>query len=225
MTKILAIETSTDACSAALWLDHAILERFLVTPQGHAVVILSMVNELLQASKLELGQLTALAFGHGPGSFTGVRLAASVIQGFASATYLQAVGISTLRALAMEAFSEFHASQILVAQDARMGEVYWGEYQVDDAGIMRPLVPDQLLKPQVAAAIAETRAGFVGVGNGFNIYSDFFLKSCKMQIIDRQYARASHVAELAAGDFTRGEIEPVEVALPVYLREKVAWVS
>ena len=222
MPKILAIDTSTDACSAALLLDHKVNDRFMVAPKEHTSFILSMVNDLLSESEIGFDQLDAIAFGCGPGSFTGVRLAASIVQGFAYASNLPVVRISTLRALAQEVFIEFKASKVLVAQDARMQEVYWGEYHVDNSGIMQAIKPDSLINPHKIGVVSGD--DFVGVGNGFEVYSDIFAKSCNIRLISRKYTQAKYVVRLAADDFIKGLAVTAEVAQPTYLREKVAWV-
>jgi len=222
MIKILAIDTSTDACSAALLSDYKIRDRFVIAPSAHTKFILPMVDELLSEAQLDCSQLDAIAFGCGPGSFTGVRLVASIAQGFAFAANLPVIGISTLRALAQEIFMEFKSSQVLVAQDARMQEIYWGEYRVDSVGIMQPIISDKLIKPHEAEVIS--REGFVGVGGGFSVYSDLFAKNCNMHIYAKQYVQSKYIVQLAADDFAKGVKVSVDKALPVYLREKVAWV-
>jgi tRNA threonylcarbamoyladenosine biosynthesis protein TsaB len=221
MTKILAIDTSTDMCSAALFVDHNIYDRGVIAPSAQTKFILSMVTELLAEAQLDCQQLDAIAFGRGPGSFTGVRLAVSVAQGLAFASSLPVIGISTLRVLAQEVFVEFNLPQVLVAQDARMQEVYWGEYQADDFGVMQPLVSDKLIKPHEAEV--NLRQGFVGIGDGFSNYKDLFAKNY-IPIMDKRYVQAKYMVQIAAAEFIKGEMVSAEKALPIYLRERVAWV-
>jgi len=218
MIKILAIDTSTDACSAALLHGDKLIDRFVVAPQKHTSFILPMVDELLAEAELTLSQLDVVTFGSGPGSFTGARLAASIVQGFAFASSLPVVKISTLRTLAQQAFVEFDAKNVFVVTDARMGEVYWGEYQVDDKGVMCALKPDRLIKPHEIEFIQQNE--FVGVGNGFEVYKDLFRD--RIKVLPIKYPQASQVARLAAYDFARGLMVAPEKALPTYLREKVA---
>ncbi|MDR1057798.1 MAG: tRNA (adenosine(37)-N6)-threonylcarbamoyltransferase complex dimerization subunit type 1 TsaB [Coxiellaceae bacterium] len=222
MLKILAIDTSTDACSSALLFNHKIIDRFMVAPRKHTSFILSMVNDLLSEGEIEFNQLDAIAFGCGPGSFTGVRLATSVAQGFALASNLSVIKISTLRALAQEVFVEFRATKVLVAQDARMQEVYWGEYCVDNNGIMKAIKPDSLINPYKIKTIINS--DFVGVGDGFEVYNDFFTKNCKIPFIPKKYIQAKYVARLAANDFVQGLVVTADKVQPTYLREKVAWI-
>jgi tRNA threonylcarbamoyladenosine biosynthesis protein TsaB len=220
MTKILAIETSTDACSVALWYGDKKLDRFVVAKQQHTKLILPMINELLTEAQLALNQLDVIAFGCGPGSFTGVRLAASITQGLAFAAQLPVIKISSLRALAQEAFEESQKSLVLVVQDARMQEVYWGEYQVDANGIMQSIVSDQLIVSQKISTMV--KKDFVGVGDGWKIYDDILTKRCNiLSIENRIYPKAKYVAQLTAADFAKGLTVSAEEALPVYLREEV----
>ena len=224
MTKILAIDTSTDACSAALLFDNKNHHRFVVAPRQHTKFILPMIHELLAEAQLELNQLDAIAFGCGPGSFTGIRLAASITQGLAFVANLPVVKISSLRALAQEVFATLDKEKILVAQDARMQEIYWGEYQTDTVGIMQTIVPDQLLAPTQIKT--PTDAGFIGIGNAWKIYDDILTKRCNIQLVEsKTYPRAQYIAQLAAVDFAKGLTVSAMEALPVYLREEVAWVK
>lgn len=221
MTKILAIDASTDACSAALLVDNEVNERFMVIPKQHTNFILPMVDELLAEAKLSFKQLDAIAFGSGPGSFTGVRLAVSIAQGFAFAANLPVIGVSTLRALAQEVFVEFNHPRVLVVQDARMQEVYFGEYLVDAIGIMRAVRPDSLVKPGEMPEICGEN--LVGVGSGFDVYVDVLAKidNPNFKIIDKRYVQAKYIVQLAADDFAKGLAITAEEALPIYLREKV----
>jgi tRNA threonylcarbamoyladenosine biosynthesis protein TsaB len=224
MTKILAIDTSTDACSAALLCDKKNHHRFIVAPREHTKFILPMIHELLTEAQLDLNQLDAIAFGCGPGSFTGIRLAASITQGLAFVANLPVIKISSLRALAQEVFVTLAKEKVLVAQDARMQEIYWGEYQIDATFIMQAIVPDQLLAPMQVKT--PTDAGFTGIGNAWKIYDDILTKRCNIPLIEsKAYPRAQYIAQLAAADFAKGLTVSAMEALPVYLREEVAWVN
>ncbi|EKE01225.1 MAG: peptidase M22 glycoprotease [uncultured bacterium] len=222
MTRILAIDTSTDACSAALLCGNKIYDRFAIAPQQHTKLLLPMVHELLAEVQLTLNQLDAIAFGCGPGSFTGIRLAASVVQGLAYAANLPVVKVSTLCALAQEVYKELGNPMVLVAQDARMQEIYWGKYRVDNEGIMRAVVPDQLIAPQKVVGVSDN--GWIGVGNGWKIYGDILTKHCNIPIVESKiYPQAKYITQIAAVDFSVGLMVSAEEALPTYLREEVAW--
>lgn len=214
MIKILAIDTSTDACSAALLYDKKNSNRFIIAAREHTKLILPMIHELLTEAHLDLNELDAIAFGYGPGSFTGIRLAASITQGLAFASNLPVIKISCLRALAQEAFVEFGNKKVLVAQDARMNEIYYGEYQSDSFGIMQAIIPDQLTTPE---KINTTNPNplFTRTGNGWEIYDNTPAKLI--------YPRAQYIAELAAIDFAKNLTVLAAEALPIYLREEVAW--
>ena len=140
--KLLAIDTSEDACSAALCVGDEILERFEIAPRRHTELILPMMDGLLAEAGLSLRGLDALAFARGPGSFTGIRIATSIVQGAALGAGLAVVPVSSLQALAQGARRLHGAGQVLSALDARMREVYWGAYRADDAGIMTEVVAE-----------------------------------------------------------------------------------
>ena len=225
MLKILALDTSTDACSVAILADGESHQRFVIAKQQHTKLVLPMIQELLAETQLTLKQLDAIAFGCGPGSFTGVRLAASIVQSLAFTTDLPVVKISTLRLLAQEAYARFDKPKVIVAQDARMQELYWGEYQVDVDGVMQPISPDRLIAPEKVKIIADD--DFIGVGTGWKIYGDILVKHCNnVSKVDLSiYPQASYVAQLAVTDFTKGLAVSAAEALPTYLREEVAWVK
>lgn len=222
-TCLLAVETATDACSVALLLDGHIFEEFAVIPRQHTQKILLMLNDLLAKAGVHFSQIDALAFGRGPGSFTGLRIAASVIQGLAVAWGRPVVPISTLHALAQGAYRKFHAEHIFSCLDARMREVYGGFYAfstVDQQ--MMPFSPEFLAPPAQVEFPATIQ--WFGVGNGceaylaeFKAHSAFFWK----EQMESVYPSAYDVATLAMTCFQRGEVVAAEDALPVYFREGV----
>ena len=136
LMKILAIDTATEACSVALLTDETCQEIFEIIPRQHTERVLPMVDEMLKKADLSLSQLDALAYNCGPGSFTGVRVATSVIQGLAFSADLPVIPVSSLAALAQLAYREEHKQKVLSAIDARMNEMYWGCYQLEN-GLMR----------------------------------------------------------------------------------------
>ncbi len=144
--KLLAIETAAEACSAALLIDGEISLRYEVQPRKHSELIMSMLNSLLQEADLSPARLDGLAFGCGPGSFTGVRIAAGVAQGVALGADLPVVRVSTLAALAQGYFRQSGHTSVLPAFDARMQEVYWGCYRLQDSGLMGALFSDELAR-------------------------------------------------------------------------------
>ncbi len=133
-TRILAIDTATEACSVALWNNGEVQALFELCPREHTQRILPMVQQILASSGLSLQQLDALAFGRGPGSFTGVRIGIGIGQGLALGANLPMIGVSTLQTMAQGAFRLTGATRVLAAIDARMGEVYWGEFERNAEG-------------------------------------------------------------------------------------------
>ncbi|HLF96071.1 MAG TPA: tRNA (adenosine(37)-N6)-threonylcarbamoyltransferase complex dimerization subunit type 1 TsaB [Methylococcaceae bacterium] len=219
--KLLAVESATDACSAALWLDGEVLERYAVEPRRHSTLLLPMLDELLAEAGLELNQLDGLSFGRGPGSFTGVRIATGVIQGIALAADLPVAPVSTLAALALQAFDATDASWAFAGLDARMDEVYWGVYRRDPAGGVH-LWNCESVGPAAAVAFPENAAG-VGVGSAWDQYHAILAGRLDASVpwLPGCQPRAGHIARLAALDLQSGLGVAAENALPVYLRDTV----
>ena len=221
--KLLAIETAGDACSCALLVDEACFERHRIAPRRHAELVLAMIQDLLDEASLALGALDALAFGCGPGSFTGVRVAAGVIQGLAYGADLPVVPVSSLQALAQGALRENGSTQVLPAFDARMGEVYWGIYAADRDGLMRAQIDDCAAVPD---AIPLPSGGkWLGAGEGWRAYPEALARRMGSRLTGTEahrLARALDVAILARAAHVRGESVPASRALPVYVRNKVA---
>lgn len=226
--KLLAIDTSTEACSAALWLDGEVCQRYQVAPREHGQLILPMIESLLAEAGLALTQLDTLAFGQGPGGFTGVRIANSVIQGLAFGTDLPVVPISSLAALAQGACTELGTPHVLAAIDARIGEVYWGAYRANENSGLVALVDKEIvcMPEDVPLPLAGDVGGWFGVGTGWHTYAQS-LKARLGEAVTawdgQRYPQAQHLAQLAADAFQRGLAVGAEQALPVYLRDEVAW--
>ena len=221
--KILALDTATEACSAALLIDGELHERFEIAPRAHARLVLPMLDGLLAEAGLKPAQLDAIAFGRGPGSFTGVRIAASVAQGIAFAADLPVLPVSTLAALARDALHRTAAAHVFAAIDARMGEIYWAAYARDAQGEPRALSEEQVT-PAVAVRVPVGTDWF-GIGSGWAAYDAALCAHFGASLSDIDAAalpRAGHIAHLAAVDFAAGRAVPAELALPVYLRNQVA---
>lgn len=220
--RLLAIDTSEDACSAALLVDGSVGERFEVAPRRHSELILPMMQDLLREAGLQLGDLDALAFACGPGAFTGIRIAASVIQGVAFGAGLPVVPVSSLRALAQGARRECGADRVLSALDARMGEVYWGAYRVDPAGIMHPVAAESVCAPE--AVPVPPGDAWRGVGSGWATHEAALTErtGAGPPFLPDALVHARDVATLAGVLFANGVALPAEQALPVYLRDEVA---
>ena len=228
--RVLALDTATQNCSAALLIDGRLTAREQLLERGHAEHILPMIEEVLAEAEAGLATLTAIAFGRGPGAFTGVRLAASITQGIAYATGLPVVPVSDLRAVAQRLlFAHPGADRVLVCNDARMREVYWACFArssaglAEAAGVEHVSGPDQVaLPPEWSSNLGQIRPW--GAGTGFGIYPGLRAaqSGALAGIEERLYPRAAEVALLAAPDVAAGRLLDPEEALPVYLREDVA---
>lgn len=216
--KILALDTSTEACSAAIWTDGAVVERFESGSQ-HSERILAMVDELLAETGLALTRLDAIAFGRGPGSFTGLRIGAGVAQGLAFGADIPVTPISSLAALAQGV----DALRVLAAFDARMNQIYSGAYVrnaqgiVELAGTESVLVPSDIPLPE--------GSNWVGAGNGWDQYHPALLQRLDKHVVDwrkRVSPHARDVGRLGAVAVQAGKAIAAEQALPVYVRDDVA---
>jgi tRNA threonylcarbamoyladenosine biosynthesis protein TsaB len=219
--KILAIDTSTDACSAALWQAGEITERYEVAPQQHGQLILLMIESLLADAELNLSQLDALAFGRGPGSFTGLRIAAGVVQGLAVAHDLPVLAVSTLLALAQAAYNEYQVSHVCSAIDARMHEIYWAAYSVEEGKIQA--LTNEIVCSADAVHVPVAKAWY-GVGSAWSVYADVLQKNVGehfAKVLPIYFPRAREIATLAHLDYQQGNLLRPEQALPVYLRDTV----
>ncbi|HEX6549244.1 MAG TPA: tRNA (adenosine(37)-N6)-threonylcarbamoyltransferase complex dimerization subunit type 1 TsaB [Gammaproteobacteria bacterium] len=221
--KLLAIDTATERCSVALWVDGRIIQREQMLNRAHAEVILPMVNALLQEAGYALNQLDAVGFGRGPGGFTGVRVAVSVAQGLAFGAGLPVLPVSDLAAIAAGAFRLHGAQRVLVCMDARMGEVYWGAFSVMETAVQAH-IEESVASPETIHAPDSGK--WFGAGSGFLAYQSV-LKDRLVNVLAGAdpglLPEARDVASLAAQAYGRGEYLPAEQALPVYLRDQVAW--
>ncbi len=221
--KLLAIETATEACSAALLIDDRIELRYVIKPRGHSEMILSMMDELLAEAELKPNQLDAMAFGRGPGSFTGVRIATGIVQGAAFGADLPVVPVSTLAALAQRAYRQKGEPNLLPAFDARMGELYWAGYRVGDDGLVRLVIEEQVATAEQVTMPLDN--DWYGVGSGWGVAGEVLAGRLGDDLLGFQaemFCSAHDVAQLAAAAYAQGLAVPAERALPVYLRNQVA---
>ncbi|MGN5172728.1 tRNA (adenosine(37)-N6)-threonylcarbamoyltransferase complex dimerization subunit type 1 TsaB [Aeromonas sp. 102P] len=222
--KILAVDTATEACSAALLVGDKLFSRWEEAPRDHTRKILPMVQAVLEDAGISLSDLDAIAFGRGPGSFTGVRIGISVAQGLAFGAGVPLIGISTLAAMAQGAYRLDGAQQVLTAIDARMNEVYFGRYELIDGRMQ--LVGDEVVSEPVA--LVDVRGKLAGpvtcVGTGFETYGET-LSGLADELAESQvrFPAAEDMLPLARAAWLAGEAVPVEQATPVYLRDKVTW--
>ena len=221
--KILAIETATEACSAAVLLDGEVVERYEIAPRRHNELILPMCEAVLSESGVELQQLDAIAFGCGPGAFTGVRIAAGVTQGIAFAHDLPVIPISTLANLAQQATVKFTDSGVILAAiDARMDEVYWALYKQQADGLVS-LVGQESVQAPSEISVDATSISF-GLGSGWGTYVEKLKQKTQLveEFIDGgALPRAKFTALLAQKKYLHDEGVDAANALPVYLRDNV----
>lgn len=220
--KLLGLDTSGDACSAALLVDGAITQRLELAPRRHGELILGMLQALLEDAGLRLSDLDAMAFGRGPGSFTGVRIAVAVAQGVAFGAGLDTVPVSTLAALAQGEHRRSGRRRILAALDARMGEVYWGCFELGPRGVMVPRGPELVCPPDRVPT--PQGLDWWGVGPGWAAHADA-LRVRIGHLLDgisgAAICEAQDIVRVAAAAVLEGGLVSPELARPVYLRDQV----
>ncbi|OEY68019.1 tRNA (adenosine(37)-N6)-threonylcarbamoyltransferase complex dimerization subunit type 1 TsaB [Marinobacter sp. X15-166B] len=227
--KLLALDTSSEGCSAALSVDGVVSERFELAPRGHTRLLMPMVRSLLGEHRLSPADLDVLAFAAGPGSFTGLRIATGVIQGLAFGLELPVVPVSSLAVVAAEVMDRHSLDEgegVAVAFDARMSEVYWGcfvsrsgqPHSLDD---QRVCAPDRVSLPSAPAAPAR----WWGAGSGWQLQEQMpaAVRACMTAVDSTVTPRARYVAGLAEVGYHRGDSVPAAQAQPLYLRDTVTW--
>jgi tRNA threonylcarbamoyladenosine biosynthesis protein TsaB len=250
--NILALDTSTEACSVALLAGDRVITRYQEAPRGHAELILPMVDALLDETGVTLKDLAAIAFGRGPGSFTGVRLASSVVQGLAYGAGVGVVPVSTLQAVALRALRDddalagtTRATHVLVCNDARMDEVYVGAFArgAAESTVVRPtplgpetvMPPAEVVVPQGAREDEGEGKGkaqnigvrWIGAGRGFKAYPELSRLRAEQggvlaAVHETILPRAEDILALAIPEVAAGRVLPPTAALPIYVRDEVA---
>ena len=215
--KFAAFETSTEWCSVALWLDGEVRALEERAGNRHSELALPMLESLLKEANLPAAGLQAVAFGAGPGSFTGLRIACGLAQGIALARGLPVIGISSLEALAEES----GAARVVACADARMGEVYYSALEKAD-GRWREVTPAQCVPPR--EVVVPASKGWVGCGSGFGAYQELLAKRFP-DMRPEIHPSAVAVARLAAPRLAAGEGVDAALAEPVYVRDKVAFTA
>lgn len=218
--KILALDTATEACSAALLHGDNVYERHEIAPRRHAELILPMVDGVLAQAGLGLDDLDAIAFVRGPGAFTGVRIAAGVTQGLALGAGLPVIPLSSLATLAQGAACQ--SAFLMPAIDARMGEIYWAVYGQGQDNLVNPLTEEQVTSPDAARVPADER--IFGVGSGWGTYRlrlESVLDGQITGIDHERYPLARDMLPLAVREYNAGRCVSADQALPVYLRDNV----
>lgn len=216
--NLLALDTSTEYLSLAIQKGSEIFTFHINAGQTHSQIILPQIQALLSEAKLSLNDLNGIAFGAGPGSFTGVRIAAGVAQGLGFGSSLPVVGVCTLQSLAQAG----GAQKVIACLDARMGEVYFAAYErVDEQ--WQVVVEPSLHKPDAVPAVSGT--GWVGAGSGWQAYPDILASVYGGQLSATQptlLPMASAILQLALPEFVAGRAKPAAEAQPIYIRNRVA---
>jgi len=224
-TKILAVDTATENCSVALMVGDDVISRCEYAPREHTTKILPMVDTVLAEGGLKLGQLDALAFGRGPGSFTGVRIGIGIAQGLAFGADLPMLGISTLAAMAQGTYRVHQSEQVLSSIDARMGEIYWGQYLRQADGDWRVIDSELVIRPEgLVEQFSADNGIWLTAGTGWESYAEP-LAQLKVQMEKGTvlYPDSQDMVHLAKFALARGESVSAEHASPVYLRDTVTW--
>ncbi|WP_223509321.1 tRNA (adenosine(37)-N6)-threonylcarbamoyltransferase complex dimerization subunit type 1 TsaB [Rahnella sp. GSA61A] len=225
-TRILAIDTATEACSVALYDQGETLAHFELCAREHTQRILPLVQQTLAEAGLSLKQLDALAFGRGPGSFTGVRIGIGIAQGLSLGAELPLLPVSTLLTMAQGAYRQTGAEQVLAAIDARMGEVYWGEFTRNTQGVWSGENTETVIKPeQLLARTVERNGRFATVGTGWEAYPHLLGESPAADLFDGKMLlpQAEDMLLLALQLWENGIRVNPEDAEPTYLRNEVTW--
>jgi tRNA threonylcarbamoyladenosine biosynthesis protein TsaB len=235
MPTILAIETSSETASCALLIGNAVLRRASCGVRTHSQSVLPMVQELLQEAGIGLKDCAAIAYGCGPGSFTGVRTACGIAQGLAYGAGLPVVPVVTLAAMALacrersagdapgqvdEVTKDIKVTEVLAVLDARMGEVYWAQYAIDAAGGCTELIAPTLSAPGQVQALGSP----VACGNGLVAYAEAF-EELGLERQPDVMPHAAEIGQLARIAFRAGAVLPAAQAQPLYLRNKIAFTS
>lgn len=220
--KILTVDTSTEACSVAVLCGDVISHDWQLAPRQHTQLILPMIENVLAKAKCPLSALDAIGFSAGPGSFTGIRIAAGVVQGLAFGLDIPVVSVSTLATLAQQAYRKYGAKKILPALDAKMNQVYWGAYHVVD-GIVQPIIQDQVVNPEDVAVPSDI--SWSGIGPGWQSYLpqlELRLQNKLLDIYSADLPDARDILPIVTQAFSQGKYFSAAEVSPFYLRNNIA---
>ncbi|OOR99169.1 tRNA (adenosine(37)-N6)-threonylcarbamoyltransferase complex dimerization subunit type 1 TsaB [Haemophilus paracuniculus] len=219
---ILALDTATEACSVALY--HQGQTTFLdeLSPRSHTQRILPMVDKLLQQAGISLKNVDALAFGRGPGSFTGVRVGVGVAQGLALGAELPVVPVSNLLTMAEQAYQTLGAKSVIALIDARMNEVYFAQFE-RVSEVWLEVMAEQVCPPEKAIAQFQPQADTVVVGTGWAAYPQFNEAKLPLVVSEITLPSAKYMLPLAMQNVIQGNVKSAVEIEPVYLRNEVTW--
>jgi len=230
----LALDASTEACSVALQLGGTVSASYELCPQSHSLRLLPMIDDLLKEAGIELADIDGLIFGQGPGSFTGVRIGVGVAQGLAFSANLPVIGVSSLQAMAQQAYIKHGEEKVIAAIDARMSEVYNGYYTLDEHDIMQAqkdeaVTPPEHLAEQLSGVVSEP---FYVVGTGWDAYSEKLGEKTGEKLLslrinkgspDILFPCAEAMLSIGISKLEQGQGVSAEEAQPVYVRDTVSW--
>lgn len=223
-SRILAVDTATEACSVALLCDGQIISRFAISPREHTQKVLPMVEEVLTEAGLSLHQLDALAFGRGPGSFTGVRIGVGIAQGLALGANLPMIGVSSLMTLAEGAYRHNGQSQILAAIDARMSEIYCAQYRRTEEGFWLGEESEAVMLPSIfQQEIIKLTGEWSHAGTGWAAYPQLHESGITLSDSGVELPAAQDMLPIAERLLRAGRVQAVEEVEPTYLRNEVSW--
>jgi len=223
--KLLALDTSSIACSVAVQTGKTTIERHEEQPREHTRLLVPMIESSLSEAGITLADLDAIILGNGPGSFIGMRIAASVAQGLAFGAELKIVPVSSLAAVAAQVFAEIDAGEVVVAQDAHMHEVYLGIYRRDADGLAAEIMPERLQGPAAIVELDSSLDGSrVAAGFGWQRYPDLLAANQAYigEMSDVLHPRAFYLLPLGAVGLANGLAVAPQDVVPAYLRQKVA---
>jgi tRNA threonylcarbamoyladenosine biosynthesis protein TsaB len=225
--NILCVDTSTEACSVAVLKqddnEQVIKDNFMFAPREHTTKILPTVASVLEEAGLTINDIDVVAYGRGPGSFTGVRIGISIAQGLAFGIEKNMVGVSTLQAMAQQAYKIDNVSNVYAAIDARMGEVYYAHYQLID-GLMTLIGDEMVIKPNDLLALeVNIIENSALVGTGWQAYPEILDYFNSSPLLEIEFPSSRYMLEQVVNDVKQGLAVPPELATPVYLRDKVTW--
>lgn len=219
---ILALDTATEACSVALLHRGVVTSLDEVSPRTHTQRILPMIDELLIQAGISIQQIDALAFGRGPGSFTGVRVGSGIAQGLAFGATLPVIPVSNLLAMAEAAYQKLNAISVVALIDARMNEVYFAQFERNQYG-WETVIEEQVCSPEKAIAQIKCRKDTAVVGTGWHVYPQFAAASLAATVTEITLPSAQYMLPLVLEFIEKGETKSALDIEPVYLRNEVTW--
>lgn len=220
---ILSLDTCTESCSASLMVNGKVFSELAIVPREHSQRILPMVDNVLTMANIKLADVDLIAYGRGPGSFTGIRICTSMTQGLSLGQGIPVIGLSTLQTMAQAVYDDQGAEQIITAIDARMGEVYWGQFSVID-GIAQLVGTESVIAPDLVQLTLETHSEIVATGTGFDAYPQLLELSSQIVAADNiKFPDAKSMLILAKQGYSQGLATSVDELAPVYVRDTVSW--